>query len=77
MVFAPYVVEEQVAKLEIVFTRVRYIFLNAQLKKDKLWYINASIDSSTISLGKTEDYYITLHTYSYSKTSNWCRTRNK
>ena len=34
MICATYVVVEQVAKFEKVFTAVRYIFLDARLKKD-------------------------------------------
>ena len=78
MICAPSVGEEQAPKFETVFTAVRYICLNAQLKKDYLWYMNSTTDSYPIFWGgEIEDYYITLHTYSYSKTSNWCFKRNK
>ena len=73
MVCAPSVGEEQVDAFETVFTEVIYICFDAPLKKDKLWYMILTTDSYSICLElKIEDYYIKLHTYSYSKTKNWC-----
>ena len=40
MVRAPSVGEEQAAKFETLFSVVRYIHFDVQLKKDYLWYMN-------------------------------------
>ena len=52
MICAPSVGEEKVAKFELVFTAVIYILLDAQLEKDKLWYMNSTTDSYPIFLEK-------------------------
>ena len=71
MICAPSVGKEKVSWFETVFTAVRYICFDAQLNKDYLLDMNSTTDSYPIFWGgEIEDYYITLHTYSYSKTTN-------
>ena len=44
MICAPSVGGEEAAKFETVFAAVRYIFSDAQLNKDWLWYMYLTTD---------------------------------
>ena len=78
MICAPSVGEEQVAEFETLFAAVRYICFDERLKKDQLWYMNLTTDSYPKCFLKTiEGCYINLHTYSYSKETNWCLTKKR
>ena len=66
MVYAASVGEEQVAVFKKVFTAVRYLYLDAHLKKYLLWYMNSITDSCPIFLIKKSKIiilrYIHIHT---------------
>ena len=79
MICAPYIDEGQAAKFESVFTAVRYIFSEAQLKKSWLWCISQNtIIYNSVAIWNFEGNDIDLLTISYSKETNlWSKRRNK